>query len=122
MPIYEYRCRECHQEFEEWQKDYSEQDKNCPVCGNIAERLISNTSFVLKGSGWYVTDYADNSKNTAKEAGNGNGNGKDPASGDTAEAADKDRTSTDAAGADSGSKADTGAKDSAATSSPASAD
>jgi putative FmdB family regulatory protein len=68
MPIYEYRCQECQQIFEQWQKDFSTQDKSCPVCGNTAQRLISNTSFVLKGSGWYVTDYC---KSTETPGGNG---------------------------------------------------
>jgi putative FmdB family regulatory protein len=58
MPIYEYRCQECQQIFEQWQKDFHDQDKSCPVCGGRSQRLISNTSFVLKGSGWYVTDYS----------------------------------------------------------------
>jgi putative FmdB family regulatory protein len=69
MPIYEYRCQECQQIFEQWQKDFSVQDKCCPVCGSTAQRLISNTSFVLKGSGWYVTDYCK--KNTDAPGGNG---------------------------------------------------
>ncbi|SKA74736.1 FmdB family zinc ribbon protein [Desulfobaculum bizertense] len=57
MPIYEYRCTECNQVFEEWQKNFDEKDMPCPNCGAPSKRLISNTSFVLKGSGWYVTDY-----------------------------------------------------------------
>lgn len=68
MPIYEYRCQECQQVFEQWQKDFSDQDKPCPVCGGKSQRLISNTSFVLKGSGWYVTDYC---KSTETSGGNG---------------------------------------------------
>jgi putative FmdB family regulatory protein len=70
MPIYEYCCEECQHIFEEWQKDFSERKMTCPVCGAQAKRLISNTAFILKGSGWYVTDYARNSGN------GGNGNGK----------------------------------------------
>lgn len=58
MPIYEYRCEECQQTFEEWQQDFEEREVRCPVCGNPAKRMISNTSFILKGSGWYATDYA----------------------------------------------------------------
>ncbi|WP_027183772.1 FmdB family zinc ribbon protein [Desulfovibrio inopinatus] len=79
MPIYEYRCRECAQIFEEWQKDFKEREVPCPVCGNSSDRLISNTSFVLKGGGWYVTDYADKKnivpENKPKSDDNGNGNG-----------------------------------------------
>ena len=69
MPIYEYRCKECQQVFEEWQKDFVEHQFSCPVCGGVSERLISNTSFVLKGGGWYVTDYGrgDSGKNGKAE-------------------------------------------------------
>jgi len=82
MPIYEYRCNECHQLFEEWQKDFKERDVNCPICGGASSRLISNSAFVLKGSGWYVTDYCKRNADT------GNGNGKATAK--------KDETKSDA--------------------------
>lgn len=58
MPIYEYCCNDCEQIFEEWQRNHDELDVPCPVCGGQSRRVISNTSFVLKGTGWYVTDYA----------------------------------------------------------------
>jgi|GEM_PF-548141 len=57
MPIYEYSCKECKQIFEDWQKDYEEREIPCPVCGGSASRLISSTSFVLKGGGWYASGY-----------------------------------------------------------------
>ncbi len=49
MPIYEYRCEHCG--------DFEEMQRICPRCKRKVRRLISNTSFQLKGSGWYVTDY-----------------------------------------------------------------
>ena len=58
MPIYEYRCRKCGHEFEEWQKITDPPVEKCCVCGGRASRLISQSSFILKGTGWYVTDYA----------------------------------------------------------------
>ena len=58
MPIYEYRCQECQQTFEEWQKDFADRQVPCPVCGGKAERLISSSSFVLKGGGWYSDLYS----------------------------------------------------------------
>lgn len=59
MPIYEYVCSSCGNELEAWQKISEKPKKVCPVChAHKLERLISNTSFKLKGSGWYVTDYA----------------------------------------------------------------
>ena len=74
MPIYEYRCEDCQHLFEEWQKDFTEKELVCPVCGGRARRMISNTAFILKGSGWYVTDYAGKSAADGN-GGNGNGNG-----------------------------------------------
>jgi len=59
MPIYEYNCQDCKQIFEEWQKDYEERDIPCPVCGGNASRIISSTSFVLKGGGWYASGYSE---------------------------------------------------------------
>jgi putative FmdB family regulatory protein len=58
MPIYEYRCAKCGNEFEEWQKITDPPSQPCEVCGGEASRLISASTFILKGTGWYVTDYA----------------------------------------------------------------
>jgi putative FmdB family regulatory protein len=59
MPIYEYRCAECHAEFEVWQKMSDKPVHKCEKCGSRkVSKLISQTSFQLKGTGWYVTDYA----------------------------------------------------------------
>ncbi len=57
MPIYEYRCQKCGQ-FEIMQKITEPALKKCPTCRSKVTKLISNTSFQLKGSGWYATDYA----------------------------------------------------------------
>jgi putative FmdB family regulatory protein len=57
MPIYEYRCEKCG-DFERTQRITDEPLQRCPKCRRKVRRLISNTSFQLKGSGWYVTDYA----------------------------------------------------------------
>ena len=57
MPIYEYRCEKCGV-FEHTQRITDPALQRCPECKRKVRRLISNTSFQLKGSGWYVTDYA----------------------------------------------------------------
>ncbi|MDL2315766.1 zinc ribbon domain-containing protein [Desulfovibrio sp. OttesenSCG-928-A18] len=59
MPIYEYRCEDCQQVFEEWCRrvEDAKVQHPCPICKGQAKRLISNTSFALKGGGWYVTEY-----------------------------------------------------------------
>ena len=58
MPIYEYACDKCGT-FEVSQRITEKPLSRCPTCkGKKVRKLISSTSFQLKGSGWYVTDYA----------------------------------------------------------------
>lgn len=58
MPIYEYKCEQCGDVFEEWTRHIDDETtQECPACHGVGHRIVSNTSFVLKGGGWYVTDY-----------------------------------------------------------------
>ena len=58
VPIYEYRCENCGEELEKFQRIKEETLVDCPKCGQSKlARLISRTSFILKGKGWYATDY-----------------------------------------------------------------
>jgi putative FmdB family regulatory protein len=66
MPIYEYACEECSKHFEIMQKITEEPLKACPDCKGKVRKKISNTSFVLKGTGWYATDYASKKGTTEK--------------------------------------------------------
>jgi len=113
MPIYEYRCEKCDNVFEVLQSGFDEREETCPKCKGVSKRIISNTSFVLKGSGWYVTDYAGKNPSTGSGASGGeNGNGN----GDGAKAAKSDDSSSSAASAASAApaKADAPAKPSCA--------
>jgi putative FmdB family regulatory protein len=58
MPIYEYRCDQCGHQFEVIQKFSDDPLDMCEHCRGHLSKLISQTSFQLKGSGWYMTDYA----------------------------------------------------------------
>lgn len=59
MPIYEYACERCKKEFEVEQRITEEPLKRCPSCRSTKiKRLISQTSFVLKGGGWYSDLYS----------------------------------------------------------------
>lgn len=64
MPIYEYECSDCHHRYEIFQKHSDKPLETCSKCGGPVHKLISQTSFVLKGTGWYVTDYARAEKKT----------------------------------------------------------
>ncbi len=67
MPIYEYQCENCGH-FELTQKITENPLKRCPTCKGKVKKLISNTSFQLKGTGWYLTDYARKDRSaTAKK-------------------------------------------------------
>lgn len=67
MPIYEYHCTSCDDHFEISQKITDAPLSNCPKCSGALEKLISQTSFVLKGSGWYQTDYGRKGSSGAKK-------------------------------------------------------
>ena len=58
MPIYEYECTKCGREFEVIQGFSDRPLRKCEKCGGRVHKLVSQSSFHLKGSGWYVTDYA----------------------------------------------------------------
>jgi len=63
MPIYEYQCDKCGHEFEREQRMADPPVKTCPECkARRVTKLISRSSFVLKGGGWYADGYSDPSK------------------------------------------------------------
>ena len=62
MPIYEYQCQKCGT-FEATQRITDKPLAKCPTCKGKVKKLISNTSFQLKGTGWYVTDYSRKGQN-----------------------------------------------------------
>lgn len=60
MPIYEYECSQCHEVSDALQKVNDPAPETCPRCGgkHTLSRLVSRTSFVLKGGGWYADLYS----------------------------------------------------------------
>lgn len=67
MPIYEYVCQKCGHHLEVMQKMSDKPLSKCPECKGKLEKIFSQTSFQLKGSGWYVTDYASRGKSEKAE-------------------------------------------------------
>jgi putative FmdB family regulatory protein len=94
MPVYEYQCEACGQLEEAFQKISEPPLETCSSCNGHLKKLISQSSFHLKGSGWYVTDYggaksgantgsggskgksADNSAKTTSKSGDSSGDSK----------------------------------------------
>ena len=62
MPIYEYECTKCGRIEEVFQKFSDKPLVKCKHCSGKLHKLISHSSFHLKGTGWYVTDYANKSR------------------------------------------------------------
>lgn len=105
MPIYEYACGKCDHEFEVEQRITEDPIKTCPACrSRKVKKLISQTSFVLKGGGWYSDLYSSGGKKDEKKE-----------TGDAAPAADKSEKKDkpekkESSGGDKGDKGAKGAK------------
>jgi putative FmdB family regulatory protein len=111
MPIYEYKCNKCGV-FEVMQKITEAPLKKCPTCKGKTERLISSTSFVLKGSGWYATDYAkkgsakSESSESASASSSTNGSASKDSASSTASSTSSDSSSKPATEKPASPKAD----------------
>ncbi|UCF86196.1 MAG: zinc ribbon domain-containing protein, partial [Desulfobacteraceae bacterium] len=68
MPIYEYRCEECGHQVELLQPAGGGRKPRCDMCEGPMKKLISATSFILKGEGWYVTDYPNKDRKAGMDA------------------------------------------------------
>ena len=92
MPTYEYQCEKCQRVFEVRQRITEAPLTVCEACGGRVKRLLSPAPFILKGEGWYVTDYPSEARKKAKDAEKAPSNG----SSDKADkpAADKPAAST----------------------------
>jgi len=77
LPLYEYRCLKCKRSVEKIENVNGPHLKKCPHCGGKVESVISAPAIQFKGSGWYVTDYAQKAT------------GSDGAKSDKAEKAEK---------------------------------
>lgn len=85
MPIYEYQCTACGRIEEALQKVSDAPLTTCPHCSGQLSKLISHSAFHLKGSGWYVTDYADKRKAPTSSATDSESGSKDTGSNPTSE-------------------------------------
>ena len=69
MPTYEYKCRDCGEKFDEFQKITDPPLSKCPSCGGPVDRIISGgMGLLFKGKGFYITDYRSESYKKAAQA------------------------------------------------------
>jgi putative FmdB family regulatory protein len=100
VPLYEYQCPKCGR-FEVIRKFSDEPLTTCPTCGSEIQKLASAPAFHLKGTGWYVTDYAkkssgDDKSGESKSSESKSGEAKS-GSGESAKGAETTKSSKDAA-------------------------
>lgn len=95
MPIYEYQCEQCGAVLEALQKISEKPLSKCTQCSGKLHKLISQSAFHLKGSGWYVTDYAGKSKKPDSPSGDTETSTTSKSAGD-AKSADPPKSGNDA--------------------------
>ena len=118
MPIYEYACVSCDHHLEALQKMSEDPLVFCPECGEESLRKkVSAAAFVLKGSGWYETDFKNSGKEKPKDAKAGDGQSASKTSSDTksGEGASSDTKSSDSKSSESKSVSSKSTADSTAT-------
>ena len=96
MPTYEYECDKCRRVFEVRQRISEPALTTCDACGGTVRRLLSSAPFILKGNGWYVTDYpsAARKKGMESEKSTPAPASSDKGGGDKASGADKSSSSS----------------------------
>ena len=104
MPLYEYQCEACGNRFEVIQKFSDPPAETCKVCGKgPVQRLLSSPAIQFKGSGWYITDYAQKGKtDSSKEK--ASGEKKTDSATKTETKSDSSTTSTPSASSSSSNK------------------
>ena len=111
MPTYEYECPKCPRVFEVRQRITEPALDTCDRCGGPIHRLLSAAPFILKGEGWYVTNYpsdarkkATSAESTGKETSKESSSAKDGGSAESKPAASSEsKSSTDGAAASASS-------------------
>ena len=123
VPTYDYECEDCKRVYEVRQPISAEPLTVCQHCGGRIRRLLSATPFILKGGGWYVTDYPSESrkKAMAAEKKSSDSGGAEKKSSDSGEAEKKssDGAAKTSEGAGSSSTPSTSTPASTSESSPA---
>ena len=118
MPIYEYACASCDHHLEALQKISEDPLVFCPECGEESlKKMVSAAAFVLKGSGWYETDFKNSGKEKPKDSKASDGQSDSKKTGDTksGEGASGGTKSSDSKSSENKSESSKSTSDSTAT-------
>jgi len=105
VPTYEYHCDSCGRDFEVKQRISEDSLKTCEVCGGPVRRLLSAAPFILKGEGWYVTDYPSASRKKAMDSEKGSDKSAAPAEKASTEKSTPEKSTASSDGASTSSSA-----------------
>ena len=130
MPTYEYECPRCPRVFEVKQRITEPALETCDRCSGPIHRLLSAAPFILKGGGWYVTDYPSESRKKANESTSKESTSKESAAKESAAKQSTSKESTSkgdggsaeskpAASSESKSSTESGSSSASSTSKPA---
>jgi putative FmdB family regulatory protein len=114
VPTYEYECAACRRVFEIRQRISEPPLTTCDACGGAVHRLLSAAPFILKGEGWYVTDYPSESRKKAREAEKSSSTAADTSAKTETKSETKSESKSDSKS--SGAKSDGGSSTSGASS------
>lgn len=95
MPLYEYKCQDCHKKFEKIQKISDLPCKKCPTCGGKLKKLVSSPAIQFKGKGFYINDYPKKKEGPTEEKSGGKAEGKENAAKEKVETIPSDKPSSD---------------------------
>ena len=119
MPIYEYACNGCGHRFEVFQKMSDAPPSVCPSCNaDQVRKLVSATSFVLKGGGWYKDHYGLKSGGDSKSEGSSTGESSAPAAPSSGESGGSSTPAAPAASSTPAAAPSTGASSAPAAAKP----
>jgi putative FmdB family regulatory protein len=106
MPIYEYACSSCEKTLDVLQKVSDPPPEACTECGatGTLAKVVSRTSFVLKGGGWYSDLYGSSKKDGGKKASTGGAANSDSASSSSSSTNSSSASSTPPQAAAAGDK------------------
>lgn len=109
MPTYQYRCRNCDEFLEAFQKFSDEALTTCPACGEEQLRKVYNAvGVVFKGSGFYKTDHRSDSRRSGASAGSSGSSGGE-SKGSEGGASKSGSTGSDSKGSDAKPKVNSSA-------------
>jgi len=115
VPTYEYECADCKRVFEVRQRISEPPLTVCDKCGGPVRRLIAAAPFILKGGGWYVTDYPSESRKKAMKSESSSSTGAQSSTGDSgssptsgSSSADSTKSASNGGGAASSPSSDSG--------------